>query len=265
MAYHHHSEEITMKKRSLWVLPVAVALALTGCSSNSGSEGAAGSSEAPQEGTSQATQKQESAGVPALTAEQAAAVVKTLGGDASNVQVLDNAALSASVEIAKGLIDKMEIEPAKCAEFVTQQGTQDLDGVNAALAIAVGDAGESSTYSVTGYEDSVNPDAINKVADSKGVQGCEDFSMKVAGQEVSASVKNLEAESDADKTIATHMSVTKNGAEMPGGAYQIQGVIGENVVAISHTQTGEQSEDEAVKMLVEELNKAVEEVKAAAK
>lgn len=246
-----------MKKRSLWVLPVAVALALTGCSSNSGTEGAAGSSEAPQE--------QESAGVPALTAEQAAAVAKTLGGDEPNVQVLDSAALSASVESAKGLIDQMEIEPAQCAEYVSQQGTQDLDGVNMAAAIVVGETGESSSYSVAGYEDAAKLEAINKMADAKDLQGCEDFSMKVAGQEVSASAKILDAESDADKTIATHTAMTMNGAEVPGGSYQIQGVVGDNVVAVSHTQTTEQSEDEAVKTLVDELNKAVAEVKAAAK
>ncbi|MFK0083545.1 hypothetical protein [Glutamicibacter sp. NPDC090743] len=246
-----------MKKRSLWVLPVAVALALTGCSSNSGTEGAAGSSEAPQE--------QESAGVPALTAEQAAAVAKTLGGDGPNVQVLDSDALSGSLESAKGLIDQMEIEPAKCAEFVSQQGTQDLDGVNMAAAIVVGETGESNSYSVAGYEDTAKLDAIKDMVDAKDLQGCEDFSMSVAGQKVSASAKILNAESDADKTIATHTAMTMNGEEVPGGSYQIQGVVGENVVAVSRTQTGEQADGEAVKALVEELNKAVEEVKATAK
>lgn len=89
--------------------------------------------------------------------------------------------------------------------------------------------------------------------------------MSVAGQEVSASAQILEADSDADSTIATHTAVVMNGTEVPGGSYQIQGVVGENVVSVSQTITAEQSDDEAVKALVEELNKAVEEVKAAAK
>ncbi|MNW27378.1 hypothetical protein D3C74_41720 [compost metagenome] len=169
------------------------------------------------------------------------------------------------MESAKGLIDQMEIEPAKCAEFVSQQGTQDLDGVNMAAAIVVGETGESNSYSVAGYEDTAKLDAIKDMVDAKDLQGCEDFSMSVAGQKVSASAKILDAESDADKTIVTHTAMTMNGEEVPGGSYQIQGVVGENVVAVSRTQTGEQADGEAVKALVEELNKAVEEVKATAK
>lgn len=246
-----------MKKRSLWVLPVAAAFVLAGCGSNAGTEAETGSSEAPQQ--------QESTGVPALSAEQAAAVAKTLGGGGENVQVLDSEALSGSLESAKGLIDQMEIKPEKCAEYVSQQGTQDLEGINMAVAIEVNATGESNSYSVAGYEDASKLDTVKKMIDAKDLQGCDEFAMSVAGQEVSASAQILEADSDADSTIATHTAVVMNGTEVPGGSYQIQGVVGENVVSVSQTITAEQSDDEAVKALVEELNKAVEEVKAAAK
>lgn len=255
-----------MKKHSLWVLPAAVALALTGCSSSdaeSGNNAAGTEASQGQEGAN--APAEEASGVAALSAEQAAAVATALAGDAPNAQVMDSDALAAAMPSAKGMIEQMDIKPEKCAEFVSQQGTQDLGGINMAAAIIVGEAGQTKSYSVAGYEDSSKLDAVKELAGSADLQGCDEFSMSVSGQSVDASAKIIDAKSDADSTIVTHTSMSLNGNEIPGGSYQIQGVIGDNVIAISDSGAGEQSQDEAVEALVGELNKAVDEVEAATK
>lgn len=247
-----------MKKQAFWVFPIAAALALSGCGS-SGNE-TAGTSE-----NSGAAQEQ-STGTPALTAEQAASVVKSLVGDDSKAQVLDGDAIKASLPESKKVLEQMEIKPEKCAELVTQQGTEDLDGTNMAVAVVPGDSLETTTYSVVGYEDSAKLEQAKTAIEKKDLQGCDKFSMSMSGQEISASAKILDASSDADSTVATQTSMTVNGTDVPGGSYQVQGLVGSNAVVVAYTGgTEEKAEGEVIDQLIEELNKAVAEVKSAAK
>ena len=246
-----------MKKQAFWVLPMAAALALSSCgSSGNESSGSSDGSGAAQE------QSTETA---ALTAEQVSAVVKSLVGDNSKAQVLDGDTIKASLPESKKLIEQMNISPEKCAEFVAQQGTQDLEGTNMAVAIVPGEGMESTTYSVLGYEDSAKLEQAKSMAESKDLQGCDKFTMSMSGQEISASAKVLDASSDADTTIATQTSMTVNGTEVPGGSYQMQGLVGANAVMVVYSGGGDTPEAEVLDKLTGELNKAVAEVKSAAK
>jgi len=246
-----------MKKQAFWVLPIAAALALSGCGgSGNESSGSSKGADAPQE------QPAETA---ALTAEQASTVVKSLVGENSKAQVLDGDTIKASLPESQKLIKQMNIKPEKCADLVAQQGTQDLDGTNMAVAVIPGEGMASTTYSVVGFEDSAKFDQAKAMAEKKDLQGCDKFTMSMSGQEISASAKVLDATSDADTTIATQTSMSVNGTEIPGGSYQMQGLVGSNAVVVVYSGGGEQPEAEVLDKLKGELNKAVAEVKSVTK
>lgn len=247
-----------MKKHAFWMLPIAAAFALTGCGgSTDNAASGSGGAEASKEQTPEAK---------ALTAEQTTTVVKSLVGDDSKAQVLDSDTIKASLPESKKLIEQMNIKPAKCAELVSQQGTESLDGTNMAVAVVTGEGTESTTYSVVGYEDAAKLDKAKQMAEKKDMQGCDKFTMSMSGQEIAASAKILDATSDADTTVATQTTMKVNGQEFPGGSYQLQGLVGNNAVIVAYTGgDGSESQADVLKKLTTELNKGVAEIKATAK
>lgn len=247
-----------MKKQAFWVLPIAAAFALTGCgSSGDNAAGSSGGTEASQE---QSTETK------ALTAEQTTAAVKAWVGDDSKAQVMDSDTIKASLPDSKKLLDQMNIKPEKCADLVTQQGTEDLDGTNMAIALETGEGTETTTYSVVGYEDSAKLEKAREAAEKKDLQGCDKFTMSMSGQEIAASAKVLDATSDADTTVATQTSMTINGQEYPGGSYQMQGLVGNNAVVVAYSGgDGSESEADVIKKLTAELNEGVAKIKETAK
>ncbi|GAA1415304.1 hypothetical protein AUR04nite_20580 [Glutamicibacter uratoxydans] len=257
-----------MKKRALVLLPLAAALALSGCG---GSDTAADKSDsatqpAEQSAPAQNTEAASPEASAVLTSEQATAIVKKLAGDSEDAIIMDGDTLAASIPQAQKLIEQMEIKPKKCAEFVSQQNIGDLSGINMAAATVPGsNPMQATSYSVAGYEDASKLDKAKELASSKDLQGCDKFTMSIAGQEVEAGAKILDATSDADVTYVSTSTVKMGGQEVPGGSYQIQGIVGSNVIAIGISGDESESEDKVVKQLTEEMNKAVAEVKAAAK
>lgn len=81
-----------MKKRSLWLLPLAGALALTGCA-DAGTDAPAAS------GDAQATQ--EAVAAEPLDAAAVKTIVEKLVADESGAQVIDSAAIAESLPQAK--------------------------------------------------------------------------------------------------------------------------------------------------------------------
>lgn len=247
-----------MKKHAFWVLPIAAAFALTGCGGSS--DNAASSSGATEAAEAQAPEAK------ALTADQTTAVVKSMVGDDSKAQVMDSDTIKAALPDSKKLIEQMNIKPEKCAELVTQQGTENLDGTNMAVAMVTGEGTASTTYSVVGYEDTSKLDKAKQMAEKKDMQGCDKFTMSMSGQEIAASAKILDATSDADTTIATQTTMTVNGQEFPGGSYQVQGLVGSNAVVVAYSGgDGSESAEDVLKKLTTELNKGVAEIKETAK
>ena len=248
-----------MKKRSFLLLPLAAALALTGCSGSA--------NETPGSPDAGASQEKAAPETAALSTEQATAIVKKLAGDSADAQIMDGDTIAAALPQAKKLIEQMEISPEKCAEFVSQQAAWDIDGINMAVAVLMDDSTmESTSYSVAGYEDTAKLDQITKQVKNKDLQGCDKIGMTVQGQNAEVGVKILDASSDADLTYATSNTTKLNGTDVPGGgSYQMQGLVGNNAVSVSMTGTDAESEADVLKKLTEELNKAVAEVKATAK
>ncbi|PRA13209.1 hypothetical protein CQ010_00750 [Arthrobacter sp. MYb211] len=243
-----------MKKRSLWLLPLAGALALTGCA-DSGNEAPAASDEAQ-------ASEQAPAAEP-LSSAKVKEVVEKLVADESGAQIIDGAAIAESLPQAKELVKGMNIEPAKCAELVAQQSSWDIEGINMAVATVAGaEAGESTSYSVASYEDDAKLSEIKKTVEAKDLQGCDSFSMEMQGMKLNASAEMLDATSDAEVTTATKTSISMEGTEVPMGSYTVQGLVGPNAVSISYSGA---VEDEQAKIdeLVKELNVAVAELEKA--
>ncbi|WP_313811599.1 hypothetical protein [Glutamicibacter sp.] len=257
-----------MKKRSLVLLPLAAALALSGCSgSDSTAENSASASQQSEQSSPEQSAPAQSADASAaLTSEQASAVVKKLAGDSKDAMVMDGDTLAASIPQAQKLIDQMEIKPEKCAEFVSQQNIGDLSGIHMAVAVVPGsNPMESTSYSVAGYDDASKLNKAKELATAKDLQGCDKFTMTIGGQEVEAAAKFVDATSDADVTYVTSSNVKMGGQEVPGGTYQMQGIVGPNVIGISVSGDSSKSQDEVVKEMTTEMNKAVAEVKAQSK
>ena len=243
-----------MKKRSLWLLPLAGALALTGCS-DAGTDAPAAS------GDAQPTQ--EAVAAEPLDAAAVKTIVEKLVADESGAQVIDSTAIAESLPQAKKMIESMKIEPAECADLVVQQSALDITGINMATAIVAGEKpGESTSYSVASYGDDAKLATARKAAETKDLQGCDKFSMEMQGMKLNASAEILDATSDAELTVATKSNISMDGKEVPMGSLTLQGFVGPSMVSVAYS--GE-VDDEKTKLdeLTKELNVAVAELNKA--
>lgn len=242
-----------MKKRSLMILPLAAAFALSGCS---GSDNGDSQESAPA--TGQTEQSEEAAAAPTLDAAQVKSVVETLVEGQDDAQVLDNDTIAASLPQAQKAIEQMKIEPAKCADLISEQGSWDVEGINMAVATVVSGS-EAKSYSVASYEDDAKLEQARKSAQSKDMQGCEKFSMEAQGQKLDASAELLDATSDAEITVVTKTNITMDGTQVPMNSVSVQAIDGRTAVSVS--ASGDVNEDQAlVDSLIKEVNKALAEV-----
>ena len=250
-----------MKKRSLMILPLAAAFALAGCSN----AGDGGSTDSAPEGTQaeQDTQTEEttqggSGSGETLDGAQVKAVVEALVEGKDGAQVLDGDTIAASLPQAQAAIEAMNIEPAQCAELISQQGSWDVEGINMAVATVV-DGTDATSYSVASYEDDAKLAEARTAAESKDMQGCDSFSMEAQGQKLEASAELLDASSDAEVTLLTKTNISMDGVDVPMNSISIQAIDGRTAVSVS--ASGDVSaEQELIDSLIAEVNKALAEV-----
>lgn len=249
-----------MKKRSLMILPLAAAFALAGCSSDDG-----GTSETSPEGTqsgqntqTEETTQPEAASAKALDGAQVKSVVEALVADKEGAQVLDGDTIAASLPQAQAAIEQMNIEPAQCAELISQQGSWDVEGINMAVA-TVTEGTNATSYSVASYEDDAKLEEARKSAESMDMQGCDSFSMEAQGQKLEASAELMEATSDAEVTVVTKTDITMDGVDVPMNSVSVQAIDGRTAVAVSASGDVD-GEQQLIDQLIEEVNKALAEV-----
>lgn len=245
-----------MKKRSLWLLPLAGALALTGCSGSgdkapaSNESSTAASASAPAEAPAAKT----------LDAAQVKKVVESLVADESGAVVVDGDTIAAQLPAAKALVEQMKIEPEQCADLVAQQSSWDINGINMAVAsLTDASTGESLSYTVASYEDAAKLEEIKKAAQNKDMKGCESFSMEMQGQKMEANAEILDVSSDAELTYATKTEISLAGTEVPMGSLTVQGIVGNNAVSVA-SSGGTEDQQTQIDALVKELNVALAEL-----
>lgn len=107
-----------MKKRSLMILPLAAAFALSGCG---GSDNSGSNDSAPADAGQ--AQSQPANEAPTLDGAQVKTVAESMVEGEEKAQVLDGDTIAANMPQAKKMIDEMKIEPAKCAEVIAEQSS----------------------------------------------------------------------------------------------------------------------------------------------
>ncbi|PRB67537.1 hypothetical protein [Arthrobacter sp. MYb213] len=214
-----------MTKRSLWILPLAAMLALSGCSSSGGDDVA---SSAP---SSQPSQQQEPTSGKTLSADQVKDVVTKLVGDDSSAQILDNEVMKPQLEQAKNMSGASGIKPEKCADEQEKYSVTDLTGTVAASATVQGDA-TGKVIQIFSITDDATRTKISEALKLPNIDGCETITVSVSGQDVSADRQILKLDSTANQslTMATQMKV---GADQHLNSVAVQALDGNNFVLVT--------------------------------
>lgn len=214
-----------MTKRSLWILPLAAMLALSGCSSSGGDEVA---SSAP---SSQPSQQQEPTSGKTLSADQVKDVVTKLVGDDSSAQILDNEVMKPQLEQSKNMPGASGIKPVKCADEQEKYSVTDLTGTVAASATVQGDA-TGKVIQIFSITDDATRTKISEALKLPNIDGCETITVSVSGQDVSADRQILKLDSTANQslTMATQMKV---GADQHLNSVAVQALDGNNFVLVT--------------------------------
>ena len=243
-----------MKKTAFWTLPLAAALALTGCAAQE--EAAApsqGATDQPAAASSSAAAP--AAGAKQLTAEQVEAVASALkeSEPTAGAQVLNDAVLKAGTAQMEQIIAGMKAEPAACGPYASAGMSEILDSVNmASLVVPAASGAESTTVSVASYA------SVSDVQDlaakrQQSFKDCATFNLEIQGSKTSATLTDTKASTDADSTLASLGEIKFGGQTMK--TLSVYGMDGNNTVAV--TLSAPKDVDAAVAKAEETINAAL--------
>ena len=233
-----------MSHRFLWFLPLAAALALTGCSS-------AGQTQ-PEPEQSQ-TQSQDGN----LDAGQVETVVRTLLGEDPSLTVVGNETMQQQLQMAKGMGSTSGITPEKCAKQMEKYTVTDLT----ASVSATGSVTAESLGKVVQVFSITNEATRKKISDAltlDDISGCEKVTVEQSGEKLSADRQILLLKVDADQslTMSTQMDV---GGGQKMSSVVVQALKGNNFVIVTF-QTGLAEPATMSAEAVELINKAFAEI-----
>lgn len=233
-----------MSQRFLWFLPLAAALALTGCSS-------AGE---PQPEPEQA-QTQPQGGN--LDAGQVETLVRNLLGEDPSLTVVGNETMQQQLQMAKGMSSASGITPEKCAEQMEEYTVTDLTGsVSATGSVAAESLGKVvQVFSIT---DEATRKEISQALTLDDISGCEKVTVEQSGEKLDATRQILPLTVDADQslTMSTQMDV---GGGQKMSSVVVQALKDNNFVIVTF-QTGLAESATMSAEAVELINKAFAEI-----
>ncbi len=242
-----------MKKATLYGAGVAILLALTGCtgepvagegapsknagsaSSDPGGSSSTGPSQAPSSSAGEANGSQ-------LTAVELEAVLTAVSeAEALNAQVIPDEQLRPLLEQGADQLGDVVVRPEECNAFAQS----DLPELTAEANFAVMTfAGESSLQPDTVSLSSVaSADVvIEQLASGREeLQTCSEFEMELEGEVISASVKELEIQTEADEAIAVQTTV-----QVPGSIQEsvtVTGILGGTSINVVVGSSGDPQAD----------------------
>ena len=233
-----------MSHRFLWFLPLAAALALTGCSS-------AGQTQ-PEPEQAQ-TQSQDGN----LDAGQVETVVRTLLGEDPSLTVVGNETMQQQLQMAKGMGSTSGITPEKCAKQMEKYTVTDLT----ASVSATGSVTAESLGKVVQVFSITDEATRKKTSDAlmlDDISGCEKVTVEQSGEKLSADRQILPLKVDADQslTMSTQMDV---GGGQKMCSVVVQALKGNNFVIVTF-QTGLAESATMSAEAVELINKAFAEI-----
>lgn len=233
-----------MSHRFLWFLPLAAALALTGCSS-------AGQTQ-PEPEQAQ-TQSQDGN----LDAGQVETVVRTLLGEDPSLTVVGNETMQQQLQMAKGMGSTSGINPEKCAKQMEKYTVTDLTAsVSATGSVTAESLGKVvQVFSIT---DEATRKKISDALTLDDISGCEKVTVEQSGEKLSADRQILPLKVDADQslTMSTQMDV---GGGQKMSSVVVQALKGNNFVIVTF-QTGLAESATMSAEAVELINKAFAEI-----
>ena len=243
-----------MKKTAFLALPLAAALALTGC-------GAQEKAATPSQGaTDQTAAASGSAAAPAaeakqLSAQQVEAVVSALKDDepTAGAQVLNDAVLKAGAGQMEQLVAGMKVDPEVCGSFASSGMSEILDSVNmASLVVPTASVAASTTVSVASYG-SVSDVKDLAAKQQQSFKDCATFNLEIKGNKTSATLTDTKASTDADSTLASLGEIKFGGETMK--TLSVYGMDGNNTVVVTLSEP--KDIDAAVAKAEETINTAL--------
>ena len=234
-----------MSHRFLWFLPLAAALALTGCSS-------AGQTQ-PEPEQSQ-TQSQDGN----LDAGQVETVVRTLLGEDPSLTVVGNETMQQQLQMAKGMGSTSGITPEKCAKQMEKYTVTDLTAsVSATGSVTAESLGKVvQVFSIT---DEATRKKISDALTLDDISGCEKVTVEQSGEKLSADRQILPLKVDADQSLTMSTQMDAGGGQKMSSVV-VQALKDNNFVIVTF-QTGLAESATMSAEAVELINKAFAEIK----
>lgn len=254
-----------MKKAALWVLPLGVALALSGCSGPQ--ETPKPTESATQQGTGTGATPAPAETTPAaippaahsanqLGADELLAVVKALkaGSASTGAKVVTDAELKAGAAQVEEFASQLNAKPEVCGAIAANGISKALQDVNMASLVLPADANAAATsVSVASY---ATPELVKEmVAKQKtSLVDCKKFTLTIQGREAKAETRELPADSTASITMASVSDIEVEGQKIE--TLSVTGVKANTTVGV--TITAPAHLDKALKQATGIIDNALE-------
>jgi hypothetical protein len=147
------------------------------------------------------------------------------------VQIIENADLKSAAEQSEELIASMDVSPAKCGVYATS-GTMDMishmNMVSVSVPSGSNDAGMA--VSIGSFDDASDVDKAVSMGKSSA-RDCNEFTMTMGGQDITAAVETGQANTNAQDTIATVTEVGLAGQKTQ--TLTVNGYDGVNTIGVT--------------------------------
>ncbi|MGH3651994.1 hypothetical protein [Glutamicibacter sp.] len=212
-----------MKKSSLWVLPAAIALALTGCAGSDTETG----------GTAESTGTSESAGASgkALDAAQVKAVIDKVMEGQDGAQVLDNDTLQQQQDSLDLSALTEGISPKECADLQKENSFTDLSKAYAAAGVVAESAG-STTVQLLSLKDDATSQTIESLLEFDDFGKCSTMQVESGGQQLDIESMVLDVDTQAPHELAIS-TTTLTGGKAVQDSVNVQALDGSTYVLVN--------------------------------
>lgn len=188
-----------MRKVSALGVVAAAMLALAGCSGGGG--GTASPSGTASTSASASASASETADAKVYSEDQLRDLISGMKDDDGNeLKLYSKDQVDQGGNIAKLLMSTATIDPKDCKDIATAGLLDKVE--NGDVAVALSEGNQPRTLSAQSGSD--GPDAVKTLSDISGkMDKCANFSVSALGQKYDVSSKELQADTDAEKTFAT--------------------------------------------------------------
>lgn len=246
------------KRLVFWALPLAISLALAGCSAGSSDQGS-NSSESVSPSDQQGSADEPATGKTLDAAQVENIASKLLEGDPA-VQVIGNEQMQPQLSAAKNAKVPDGIKPEKCAELNAKYTVTDLTGSVAATSTSSSEQ-MGKVVQVFSLTDEATRKNVHDALALDDLEDCETVTIEQGGQEVKAQRQILPLAVKAERSLSISTIMDAGGGQTLSSV-AVQALDGNNFVLVT-LQTGSMQPAELATQAVELADQAFDEIKAA--